>query len=104
MVAGVPKTEIRSRVADVLADVGLTTTASHPVETLSGGQRQRMALARALVVHPRLLVADEPTSELDPAFRERALVLLQAAATRGAVVVIASHDPDVICEAPTAWP
>jgi len=66
------------------------------VDRLSGGQQQRVAVARALVVRPRLLVADEPTSELDEATRDHVLAELRAEARRGAVVVVASHDPAVL--------
>ena len=66
------------------------------VEELSGGQMQRVACARALVVEAAVLLADEPTSELDEGNRELVMAELRAEAERGAVVVVASHDPAVV--------
>lgn len=62
---------------------------------LSGGQRQRAAVARAVIAHPALILADEPTSELDAENRGRVLALLRAAAAEGATVIVATHDPEV---------
>src|SRR5206468_3914298 len=64
-------------------------------EELSGGQLQRVAVARALVVEPDLLLADEPSSELDAVTRDVVLAALRAVADRGGVVVLATHDPEV---------
>lgn len=93
--------EVRSRTAEALADVGLTDVADHLVEDLSGGQMQRVAIARALVVSPDVLLADEPTGELDADNRTKMIDLLEASARGGAIVIIASHDPDVVerCDA-----
>jgi putative ABC transport system ATP-binding protein len=66
------------------------------VERLSGGQQQRVAVARALVTAPDLLVADEPTSELDETTRDHVMGELRAEAERGALVIVASHDRDVL--------
>lgn len=84
------------RVAAALDAVGLTEQMDRPVDELSGGQRQRVGVARALAGDPEVLVADEPTAELDPDNRERVLDLLLAHAARGNVVVVASDDPEVI--------
>ncbi len=82
------------RVADeALEQVGLGESGDHLVEELSGGQQQRVAVARGLAFRARVLLADEPTSELDHVNRERVLALLRAEAERGAVVVMATHDP-----------
>ncbi len=80
---------------EVLEEVGLSEHADRLVEKLSGGQQQRVALARALVARPEVILADEPTSELDAATRDRMVDLLEAHARLGAVVVLATHDPDV---------
>jgi putative ABC transport system ATP-binding protein len=66
------------------------------VEELSGGQMQRVACARAFAVSPRILLADEPTSELDEGNREHIMDELRAEAARGAIVVVATHDPAVV--------
>jgi putative ABC transport system ATP-binding protein len=69
------------------------------VEELSGGQMQRVACARGFAVAPGILLADEPTSELDEGNREHVMAQLQAEARRGAVVVVATHDPAVVASA-----
>jgi putative ABC transport system ATP-binding protein len=94
--AGVPRAEVRERTARVLDQVGLADVADHLTDELSGGQQQRVAVARALATAPDVLLADEPTAELDAENRERIVGLLVAHARAGAIVVIASHDPDVV--------
>ena len=94
--AAVPRTEVGSRVRAVLERVGLAPVSDRLVEDLSGGQQQRVAVARALVVAPDVLLADEPTAELDADNRELIVSLLIERARAGAAVVIASHDPDVV--------
>ena len=91
-----PRDQVRTRVADVLAAVGLTGVADHVIEDLSGGQQQRVAVARALVTSADVLLADEPTAELDGDNRGLVVSLLVARARAGAIVVLASHDPDVL--------
>ena len=93
---GVPRMEVRSRVQSVLDRVDLTPVADHLVEDLSGGQQQRVAVARALVTATDVLLADEPTAELDADNRRLIVSLLLERARSGAAVVIASHDPDVV--------
>jgi putative ABC transport system ATP-binding protein len=87
--------EAEARARTVLGEVGLAGAARRLVEQLSGGQQQRVALARAVAGKPALLVADEPTSELDPTTRDLVVRLLRDAASAGAAVVVATHDPDV---------
>ncbi|MHA3701521.1 ABC transporter ATP-binding protein [Jatrophihabitans sp. YIM 134969] len=81
-------------VAAALAAVGLDGAAGQLVEELSGGQQQRLAVARGLAQRGKVVLADEPTSELDAGNRERVVALLRAEAERGAAVVFATHDPD----------
>jgi putative ABC transport system ATP-binding protein len=78
-----------------LALLGLDAHADQLIEELSGGQQQRTAVARALALKPRLLIADEPTAELDPAARAIALARMFEVATGGGSLVLATHDPDV---------
>ena len=96
---GVPAPEARRRAEEALAAVGLEESGSHLAEELSGGQQQRVAVARGLALRGRVLLADEPTSELDHDNRERVLALLRAEADRGAIVVMATHDPEAAAQA-----
>ncbi|HTW19330.1 MAG TPA: ABC transporter ATP-binding protein [Mycobacteriales bacterium] len=90
--SGHPDEEIDSATEAVLAQLRLDRLAGRLPAQLSGGQRQRVATARAVIGRPRLLVADEPTSELDEASRDRVMDVLRIAAGYGAAVVIATHD------------
>jgi len=94
--ARLPRAEVRSRVEAVLQRVSLGPVADHLVEDLSGGQQQRVAVARALVTDGDVVLADEPTAELDADNRGLIVSLLVERARTGTVVVIASHDPDVV--------
>jgi putative ABC transport system ATP-binding protein len=98
---GVAPAEIRDRAADSLARAGLGEVPDRLAEELSGGQRQRVAVARALGVRPGLLIADEPTAELDAATAATVFAALRAEADAGAAVVIATHDLDLaaLCDA-----
>ena len=100
----VPAADVRSRALEALVSVGLGDLAERSVEELSGGQRQRVAVARALVTEPDIVLADEPTAQQDGETKLRILALLRAAADRGAVVLVATHDPEVVaaCDRETA--
>ena len=79
-----------------LADCGIADLAARRVDSLSGGQRQRVAIARCLAQEPRLILADEPVSNLDPVRATEVLTLLTSAArARGATVMFSSHQPDL---------
>jgi ABC-type multidrug transport system ATPase subunit len=93
---GFARADVAARASAGLDDVGLADVADHLIEELSGGQQQRVAVARALVSAPELLLADEPTAEVDAENRERIVSRLTALARAGSIVVIASHDPDVL--------
>lgn len=95
----VPAAQARRRTEEALALVGLAESGTHLVDELSGGQQQRVALARAFAVRPRVLLADESTSDLDAGNRERMLAALRGEAARGAVVVLATHDAEAAAEA-----
>jgi putative ABC transport system ATP-binding protein len=92
--AGAGAADARRITADALDLLGLAGQGDQLVEELSGGQQQRTAVARGLAMHGEIVLADEVTSELDAANRQRVLDLLRAEAQRGAVVVFATHDPD----------
>lgn len=86
--------EARRRTAESLEALGLSGQANQLIDELSGGQQQRTALARGLALRGDVVLADEVTSELDAANRQRVLDLLRAEAARGAAVVFATHDPE----------
>ena len=86
--------EARRRTAESLEPLGLSGQADQLIEELSGGQQQRTAIARGLALRGDVLLADEITSELDAANRQRVMELLRAEAARGAAVVLATHDPE----------
>jgi putative ABC transport system ATP-binding protein len=92
---GVSPAEADETAEAALADLHIADLGGRQVEELSGGQLQRVAIARALVVRAPVLLADEPTSELDVTTAGHVMRLLRAEADRGAVVVVATHDPDV---------
>src|SRR5215212_325354 len=93
---GIPPAEADERAAEELTRFHIGDLGSRQVEELSGGQMQRVACARAFAVSPEILLADEPTSELDEGNREHVMDQLRAEAARGAIVVVATHDPAVV--------
>ena len=93
--AGVPKDERRRRSLELLEYVGLAQRADHRPSQLSGGEMQRVAIARALANRPRLLLADEPTGELDQATGEQVASLLDRVNADGTALVIVTHDPEL---------
>jgi putative ABC transport system ATP-binding protein len=92
----VDRRAVRDRAAAALDQVGLTGVRDHLVEELSGGQQQRVAIARALVIEPDVLIADEFAAELDHDAKHDAVRLIVNVATRGGIVVLATHDPDIL--------
>jgi putative ABC transport system ATP-binding protein len=91
-----PRGKIEELSSNALASVGLSDHATRLVDDLSGGEAQRVAVARALAGDPMVVVADEPTAELDPENRARVLGLLLKHAEAQRIVVVASDDPEVI--------
>ena len=90
--AGVPKADRRRRTSELLDYVGLSHRADHRPSQLSGGEAQRVAIARALANKPRLLLADEPTGELDRSNGEHIAELLDRVQADGTTVVVVTHD------------
>jgi len=92
---GVPPDERRARAAQALASVGIADWAGHRPSELSGGQCQRVAIARALATRPRLLLADEPTGNLDSATSAEILALFDDLHRRGNTVLLVTHEEEV---------
>jgi putative ABC transport system ATP-binding protein len=97
---GLPAKERRSRIEEALAVVGLTARLQHYPSQLSGGQQQRVAVARALVGQPGLILADEPTGNLDSAMANEIMDLLERINQAGTTVVMVTHDPELATRAP----
>jgi putative ABC transport system ATP-binding protein len=95
VLAGVRRLERRERVDQALRAVGLADRAEHRPDQLSGGQRQRVAIARATVMHPSILLADEPTGNLDRASGHDILGLLEGMNREGLTLVVVTHDPEI---------
>jgi putative ABC transport system ATP-binding protein len=95
-----PRGEIADAARAALEDVGLGRRTEHLVDELSGGEQQRVAVARALALAPEVLLADEPTAELDAENRTRVLDALRRAAPAGVAVLVTTHDEEVaaICD------
>jgi len=95
VLAGIRPAERRERVAAALGSVGLTDRAAHRPDQLSGGQRQRVAIARATVMGPSILLADEPTGNLDRASGHEIIELIETMNRAGLTLVVVTHDPEV---------
>jgi ABC-type lipoprotein export system ATPase subunit len=104
LLGGCADSQARQRAAAALRDVGLDELADRLPEELSGGQAQRVAVARALAVRPRVILADEPTGQLDSVHAAQVTRLLLDAATRiGAALVLSTHDLTIASQLPERW-
>ncbi|HEY0665981.1 MAG TPA: ABC transporter ATP-binding protein [Gallionella sp.] len=93
MLSGVPPEERKARVAQLVENYGLRDRADHRPEQLSGGQRQRVAIARATSMNPAVLLADEPTGNLDQATGKEVMYLLEQLVEQKVALVLVTHDP-----------
>lgn len=99
-VLGKSDAEIEEAVTQVLADVGLLNQSDHFPDELSGGQQQRVSIARAIINHPRILIADEPTGNLDPQTSDDIMTILQKVNDRGTTIIMATHNQQIVDELP----
>lgn len=97
--AGVSKEERLQRAKEVLESVGLADRIMHKPNELSGGQRQRVAVARALVNHPSIILADEPTGNLDSKTSEEIMLLFEEIHQRGNTIIVVTHEEDIALHA-----
>jgi putative ABC transport system ATP-binding protein len=95
VLAGMDPEERKTRVQGVLKALGLSERAKHRPDQLSGGQRQRVAIARATVMEPRLILADEPTGNLDRASGQEVVLILEDLNKKGMTIIMVTHDPDL---------
>ncbi len=92
VLAGIPPAQRGERVRQALRDYGLENRADHRPDQLSGGQRQRVAIARATIMQPALVLADEPTGNLDRTTGEEVMRLLEALNGTGVTLIVVTHD------------
>ena len=93
MLAGIDPAERKGRVSEALESLGLSDRAHHRPDQLSGGQRQRVAIARATIMRPRIILADEPTGNLDKASGDDVVATLESLNASGIALIVVTHDP-----------
>jgi putative ABC transport system ATP-binding protein len=95
MLAGISPAERKQRVDEVLQTLELSDRAHHKPQELSGGQRQRVAIARATIMRPRVILADEPTGNLDHRSGNEVIALLESLQQQGISLIVVTHDPEI---------
>ena len=95
ILGGVASEERQPRITQALASLGLAERARHRPDELSGGQRQRVAIARAMIMHPQVILADEPTGNLDRASGQEVIRILEQLNGDGITLLIVTHDPEI---------
>ena len=101
-IAGIPADDVQQAVREMLAWVGLGERADARPATLSGGEQQRVAIARAVIARPEILVADEPTGNVDAEMADRLIHLFGSLGRLGTTVVMATHDMHLVSRVPAA--
>jgi len=95
VLAGIAPEERQRRIARLLADYGLAERATHRPDQLSGGQCQRVAIARAMAMQPEVILADEPTGNLDRHTGQEVMAVLEALHHAGGTLLVVTHDPEI---------
>jgi cell division transport system ATP-binding protein len=95
-ITGAKKKDIKHKVYQVLSEVGLSHKQKNKMHQLSGGEKQRIAIARAIINEPKLIIADEPTGNLDPETSKEILDILYKISVRGTSVLIATHNYELV--------
>ncbi len=95
LLAGAPAEQRKARVEQLVVDFGLAGRETHRPDQLSGGQRQRVAIARATVMKPSVILADEPTGNLDRATGQEVMSILEGLAAGGVTLLLVTHDPEI---------
>src|SRR3989339_898823 len=95
-VTGIPKKQIKRKIINALSDVGLAHKQNNMPHQLSGGEKQRVAIARAIINDPFLVLADEPTGNLDPETTEEILTILRKINSRGTSMIFATHNYEIV--------
>ncbi len=95
-VTGIPKKQIKRKILNALSDVGLAHKQNNMPHQLSGGEKQRVAIARAIINDPFLVLADEPTGNLDPETTEEILTILRKINSRGTSMIFATHNYEIV--------
>ncbi len=95
-ITGTKRKEVKRKVYQVLSEVGLAHKQKNRINQLSGGEKQRIAIARAIINEPKLIIADEPTGNLDPETSNEILDILTKISSRGTSVLFATHDYELV--------